>query len=108
MYTVIVTLDVRQDRIDEFVDGITANARASLADEPGCLRFDVHRSLTEPNRFHFYEIYRDQAAFEVEHRAAPHYAEWRGVVDSCVVPGLHTNIYAEPLLGAGTAATAER
>lgn len=108
MYTVFVTLDVREERMDEFTEGILANARASLADEPGCLRFDVHRSATEPTRFHFYEIYRDRQAFENEHRSAAHYAEWRKVVESCVIPGSHHNAYGEPLLlGADTRVTEE-
>lgn len=96
MLTVIVTLDVRSEKLDAFVKGIQANARASLRDEPGCIRFDVHRSADVPNRFHLYEIYRDRAAFEVDHRAAPHYAAWRQVVDACVVPGSHVNVYATP------------
>jgi len=101
MYMVFVTLDVREDRIEQFREGITANATASLADEPGCLAFDVHRSATRSNRFHFYELYRDREAFEVEHRSAPHYAAWRGIVESCVIPGSHVNEYAEPVLLGG-------
>lgn len=45
----------------------------------------------------FYEIYRDRRAFEVEHRSAPHYADWRAVVERCVVPGSSSNTYAAPL-----------
>ncbi len=96
MHTVFVTLDVLADRLDEFVEGIHANAIASLRDEPGCLRFDVHRSVDDPTRFYFYEIYRDREAFEVEHRAAPHYAIWRGVIERCVAPGTQHNTYASP------------
>ncbi|HWI30028.1 MAG TPA: antibiotic biosynthesis monooxygenase [Microbacterium sp.] len=92
----IVTLDVFEDRIDEFLEGIHANALASLNDEPGCLRFDVHRSIDPHNRFYFYEIYRDRAAFEADHKAAPHYRVWQGVVERCVVPGTQHNAYAEP------------
>ncbi|WP_210509076.1 putative quinol monooxygenase [Naasia sp. SYSU D00057] len=108
MYMVFVTLDVQEDRLDEFIEGITLNARASLADEPGCLHFDVHRSATEPARFHFYELYRDREAFEIEHRAAPHYAEWRKVVDACVVAGSHVNTYGEPMLLGADAEIAEK
>ena len=36
-FTVLVTLDVRPDRIDEFLAAITTNAKASLRDEPGRL-----------------------------------------------------------------------
>jgi len=96
MYTVIVTLDVREDRLDEFLAGIHTNALASLNDEAGCVRFDVHRSIDPSNRFHFYEIYRDRAAFEVEHMAAAHYQVWQGVAERCVIPGSQYNLYAEP------------
>ena len=97
MYAVFVTLDVIPERLDEFIVGIHANAIATLRDEPGCIRFDVHRSTGVPGRFHFYEVYRDQAAFEVDHRTAPHYAEWRAVVEHCVVTGTQKIIYAEPV-----------
>lgn len=96
MYTVIVTLDVREDRIDEFLAGIHANARASLESEPGCIRFDVQRSVDPSSRFHFYEIYRDRVAFEEEHKSAAHYRAWQTVVQRCVVPGSQHNVYAEP------------
>jgi autoinducer 2-degrading protein len=96
MFTVIVTLDVREERLGEFIEGIRANATATLRDEPGCLRFDVHRSLDAPARFHFYEIYADRDAFELAHRSAPHYAAWRNVVARCVVPGSHSNLLASP------------
>ncbi|ARJ06828.1 antibiotic biosynthesis monooxygenase [Cnuibacter physcomitrellae] len=97
MYTVFVRLQIALEKRDEFVAGIRANARASLADEPGCLRFDVHQDATDPTTFYFYEIYVDEAAFETAHRAAPHYARWREVVAACVVPGTQQNTYALPL-----------
>jgi autoinducer 2-degrading protein len=96
MYTVLVTLDVLPDHVDEFLTGIRANATASLRDEPGCLRFDVHRSLDDACRFVLYEIYRDRAAFTDDHRAAPHYAAWRTVAARCVRPGGHRNTFLSP------------
>lgn len=96
MFTVIVALDIHDDRLDEFLVGVHVNAEATLRDEPGCIRFDVHRSLDQPNRFYFYEIYTDREAFEVVHRSAPHYEAWREVVARCVVPGSHSNVYAAP------------
>lgn len=95
MFMVFVTLDVVPGRRDEFLAGIRANAAASLRDEPGCLRFDVQRSTEAPDRYYLYELYRDQAAFELEHRAAPHYADWLRVAERCVVPGTRVNRYAE-------------
>ncbi len=93
MYTVIVQLDVHDHCLDEFIVGIHANARASLADEPGCVRFDVLQDVESPTRFYFYEIYRDREAFEVDHRNAAHYAKWKDVVAQCVVPGTQFNRY---------------
>ena len=97
MYTVLVTLDVRPERLEEFLSGVRANARASLRDEPGCLRFDVHRSVDDPNRFVLHEIYRERDAFTDEHRAATHYAAWREVASRCVRPGGHVNAFLTPV-----------
>lgn len=97
MYTVFVRLQIQPGSVDEFTAGIQANARATLRDEPGCLRFDVHQDLAMPTTFYLYEIYTNREAFEVAHRQAPHYARWREVVARCVVPGTQQNTYAEPL-----------
>ena len=96
MLTVLVNLTVRPERVEEFLDGIRTNARASLRDEPGCLRFDVHRDAEDPHRFVLYEIYASADAFYVEHRHAPHYAAWREVAARCVEPGGHVNTFAVP------------
>ncbi len=101
MSTVLVALAVRPERLDEFVEGIRADAAASLRDEPGCLRFDVHQQVADPTRFLLHEIYADEEAFSEAHRAAPHHQAWRAVVDRCVVPGSHVNTYARPLDGCG-------
>lgn len=104
MYTLFVTMDVRPDKIDEFVDAITENAAASLADEPGCLAFDVHQDAENQARFYLYEIYADEEAFRVGHRNAPHYTRWQEAAKVCLVPGGHRNTFARPVhLGALTA-----
>lgn len=97
MYTLFVTLDVHADKLDEFVDAITANAAASLRDEPGCLAFDVHQDDETPTRFYLYEIYADEDAFRVGHRSAPHYAQWQEAAKVCVIDGSHRNTFARPI-----------
>ena len=84
----IITVDVRPDRIDEFVAGITTNAIASLRDEPGCLAFDVHRDQASGPGSYFYEIYTDEDAFAVAHGSAPHYAVWQAIA-ATYGTGLH-------------------
>ena len=73
------------DKVDEFLEAIHENAIASLKDEPGCLRFDVHRSAEDQCRFVLYEIYRDAAAFHDEHRSTVHYRKWRNAAAEFVV-----------------------
>ena len=95
MYTLFVTVDVQPDKIDEFVAAITANAQASLQDEPGCLTFDVHRDNETPTRFYFYEIYTDEEAFQTGHRASPHYAQWQEAAKDVLVDGSLRRVSAE-------------
>ncbi|MGN9785338.1 putative quinol monooxygenase [Nonomuraea sp. ZG12] len=95
MLVVIVTLQIRPGKLQDFLDGIAANARATR-DEPGCLRFDVQRSADDPHRFLLYKIYRDEAAFHQEHRSAPHYPSWRAAAAECVEAGGHVNTFWLP------------
>ena len=96
MFTVFVTFAVRPERVEEFAAALHHNARASLRGEPGCLRFDVHRSVERNNEFLVYEIYADEDAFYVSHRGAPHYAAWSEVVARCVPEGGHVNAFGTP------------
>ena len=41
MFSLMVQMEVRPGRREEFLAGMAANAEASVRDEPGCLRFDV-------------------------------------------------------------------
>jgi autoinducer 2-degrading protein len=96
MLTVIVKFTVLPGKMDQFLAGIRVNARSSLRDEPGCLRFDVHLNDTDDHEVLLYEIYRDEEAFHVGHRQSAHYAAWREVVAECVPDGGHENIFATP------------
>lgn len=96
MLIVFVKFTVLPGRMDEFLEGIRLNAASSLRDEPGCLRFDVHRSLDRDDEVLLYEIYRDPEALETGHRGSPHYAEWRKIVARCVPDGGHVATLAAP------------
>jgi autoinducer 2-degrading protein len=96
MLTIIVKFTVLPGKMDEFLAGIRIQSQSSLRDESGCLRFDVHRNRDNESEVLLYEIYRDQAAFEVGHRGAPHYAAWREVVARCVPDGGQVNTFGTP------------
>lgn len=96
MFSLWVTLEVTPEGREEFLEAIAVNARASVRDEEGCYRFDViELGGAGTNRFAFYEVYRDEAAFELEHKRAPHYFEYRDVSASVVVPGSQVNASGE-------------
>src|SRR3954452_22005118 len=80
MFSLVVQVQVRPDRREEFLAGMATNAEASVRDEPGCLRFDVCSVDGDETRFVLYELYADADAFAA-HKAAPHFAEWRTVAE---------------------------
>ena len=89
MFSLMVQMEVRPGRREEFLAGMAANAEASVRDEPGCLRFDICSVGSDENRFVLYELYTDAAAFEA-HKASPHFAQWRTVAEQVVVGQVNT------------------
>ena len=78
MHALVVPLTVKPEMREKFLAAALDDSTCSLRDEPGCLRFDVLQDNSDPNRFFFYEVYRDEAAVEA-HRASTHYARWREI-----------------------------
>lgn len=76
MLALLVTIRIKPGRRDAFVTALMDDARGSVQNEPGCLRFDVLQDNSDPNTIHLYEVYRDEKAIEA-HRQAPHYLKWR-------------------------------
>src|SRR4051812_22100009 len=89
MFSLMVQVQVDPERREEFLAAITANAEASVRDEPGCLRFDVCSVEGDDNRFVFYELYADADAFAA-HRETPHFRTWRDAAARTVVEQVNT------------------
>lgn len=89
MFSLVVQMDVRPERREEFLAGMAANAEASVRDEPGCLRFDVCSVAGDANRFLLYELYSDADAFAA-HKASPHFARWRAIAEQVLVGQVNT------------------
>lgn len=89
MLSLVVQMEVRPGRREEFLAGMTANAQASVRDEPGCLRFDVSAVEGDENRFFLYEWYEDEAAFAA-HKASPHFAAWRAIAERVLLGQVNT------------------
>ena len=83
MYVLVVSAKVKPEQRGRFLEAIEDNAVRSVGDEPGCLRFDVVRDNDDPDHYLFYEVYRDEEAFQT-HRDTGHFARWREAADVCL------------------------
>ena len=79
MISIFVSIKVKPGMRDQFVEATLGDAAGSVRDEPGCFRFDVLTDDSDPDLVHLYEVYEDQAAFDV-HKTMPHFTEWADTV----------------------------
>ena len=79
MYAVMVTLQMQPEHREAFIEAMLDDARGSVGNEPGCVRFDVLQDESDENRLYLYEVYRDRAAFDA-HNQMPHMIRWRETV----------------------------
>jgi len=63
--------EARDGEADTVAD-ILARFAPQARQEPGIKLFLVHRSVTNPSQFLFYELFEDAAAFEA-HQQTPHF-----------------------------------
>ena len=78
MYVVAVTVFVKKEHLQPFIDATLDNARNTRR-EPGNLRFDVAQAEDDPNRFLLYEAYRTRDDFS-NHQQTGHYLRWKSTV----------------------------
>jgi (4S)-4-hydroxy-5-phosphonooxypentane-2,3-dione isomerase len=88
MFVACIHLHVKSEHRQAFLAATLENARQTI-EEPGNLRFDVLQLTDDPNRFMYYEVYRDEADMKA-HKETAHYARWAATVP---------NLLAEPRSG---------
>lgn len=62
MPSVVATLKIKEDKIEEAKSFLTQLAKDTLANEAGTLAYTVHQRRDEPATFVFYEKYESDAA----------------------------------------------
>jgi quinol monooxygenase YgiN len=74
---VIVVVDIKEDRIEDFLKVMEMDAKGSRdqSQDPGCMRFDFLHSRDIPNRYYFYEVFTDDEG-AAQHRTTAHYKAW--------------------------------
>jgi autoinducer 2-degrading protein len=90
MFVVTVDFHIQPERMDEFMVGMLANAKASLDLEQHCLQFDVCVSRADQHHVFLYEVYRNSEDFDA-HLKMPHFLEFNSKSASQVVSkAVHT------------------
>ncbi|MDP6072759.1 MAG: putative quinol monooxygenase [SAR202 cluster bacterium] len=75
MYVILAPIQIKPGFKDEFIEEMIGDAKGSVNDEPGCVRFDVIQDGADENRIWLYEVYVDEDAFKA-HCEAPHFTKW--------------------------------
>jgi autoinducer 2-degrading protein len=78
MIVTTVTVNVKPEKIDDFIEASRQNHEGSVL-EPGNLRFDVLQCSSDPSRFLLYEAYDSEEA-AAAHKQTNHYLTWRETV----------------------------
>src|SRR4029079_15519707 len=78
MRAIVAYLTAKPGLEDKFKEAMTAQAKRCLANEPGCLQFDVVQDPQDTTRFVMLEVYTDDAAVKA-HQDSQHYKDFRGV-----------------------------
>lgn len=81
MYVVAIDWRIKPDSIDLYRQKITQQAVASVAEEEGCVRFDVCEDPAIKGRFFLYEVYTSETAFKA-HLTMSYSLEFLPLADS--------------------------
>jgi autoinducer 2-degrading protein len=79
MFAAYVTIDVKPNDMEKFLEACIEEGRASVRDEPDCYRFEILRDKNDPNRICFIEVFENEQALQT-HWETPHFSKmWRTV-----------------------------
>ncbi|WP_104083193.1 putative quinol monooxygenase [Cryobacterium sp. Y11] len=85
-FVVYAQIQVRETQREKFLTHILKLAERSLADETGCLQYDVIELDRATDLFGVYEVYRDAASYDV-HGASVHFHAWKVVAEVVIAEG---------------------
>ncbi len=76
MFSVFVDIVVKKESAADFKAAAVKQAENSLANEKGCIRFDVLEDPEASDKFALYEVYTDKATFYDVHRQTPYFLKY--------------------------------
>ena len=83
MMAILAYLTTKPGKEAEFKEKMTAQAKRCLANESGCLQFDVVQDPKNTTRFVMLEVYKDDAAIKA-HQDSLHFKDFRPVISELV------------------------
>ena len=83
MRAIVAYLTAKPGMEAEFQKQMTAQAQRCLANEPGCLQFDVVQDPKNPARLVMLEVFHDDAAIKA-HQESQHFKDFRPVITELV------------------------
>jgi quinol monooxygenase YgiN len=83
MRAILAYLTAKPGMEAKFKEEMTAQAKRCLANEPGCLQFDVAQDPKNPARLVMLEVYKDDDAIKA-HQESDHFKNFRPVVGELV------------------------
>jgi quinol monooxygenase YgiN len=83
MRAILAYLTAKPGMEAKFQEAMTAQAGRCLANEPGCLQFDVVQDPKDQTRFVMLEVYKDDDAIKA-HQESQHFKDFRPVVSELV------------------------
>lgn len=80
MYSVFVIINVKPEYREAFVEASRNEAQGTVSGDDGVFQFHMLVDEANPNRFYFFEIYRDEQALEA-HKETDVFKVWWGTVE---------------------------
>lgn len=82
-------VNVKEKHRQAFLDASIFEAQSVVSEEAGVFQFHVMVDEADPNRFYFFEVYRDKAAIQ-EHWETDVFKTWWSTVEPMLDGGLET------------------
>jgi autoinducer 2-degrading protein len=81
MYAIFGSINVKPEQVRAFREATTREAQGTVRDEPGVFQFHILTDADTPNRFYYFEIFRDEAAAEA-HWETANFKTWWATVEA--------------------------
>jgi quinol monooxygenase YgiN len=79
MYSIFVAINVKSEHRDSFIKASNVEAQGSVSGEPGLFQFQMLVDDSNPNRFYFFEIFKNEEAAEAHWETDVFKAWWNTV-----------------------------